>query len=91
MPGPFRYAVAVMLAVVLAVAGAFGIKLAFIPGFEAWALWPWIALALFVPVGAVLVWRGPDDSAPPERGLSPLSPGASCAETAGRGCSGRWR
>jgi len=33
MPGPFRYAVAVMLAVVLAVAGAFGIKLAFIPGF----------------------------------------------------------
>ena len=64
MPGPFRYAVAVMLAVALAVAGAFGIKLAFTPGFEAWALWPWIALALFVPLGAVLVWRAARQRAP---------------------------
>ena len=57
MPRLVRMLLAALLAFVLAVAGAFGIKLAFIPGFEAWALWPPIALALFVPLCAVLVWR----------------------------------
>ncbi len=52
-----RYAIAVMLAALLAVAGAIGIKMAFIPGFEAWALWPFIALILFAPLCGILVWR----------------------------------
>ena len=57
MRGLLLYSVVVVVAFVLAATGAYVIKLLFIPGFEAWALWLPLTILLFIPLSIFFILR----------------------------------
>ena len=50
-----RYSIAVVVALALAVVISYFIVDIFIPGFEAKALWPPIAVVLFIPLAVIVI------------------------------------